>query len=162
MARTAARTVALGTDARAVERGEAMARWIKGQSGNPKGRPQGGTAIAALARSQVEKHKLIEKLGRIGAGTGEYRDVEIDQRLRAIQLLLAYGYGPPRAELERSDGVVIEVNYVARNQIAINCATSGAGASPSAGEAVQRGLLRAPMGQDAAGDGSADSSGSPG
>ena len=34
----------------------------------------------------------------------------MDQQLRAIQLLLSYGYGPPRAEMDGSDGrVVIEV-----------------------------------------------------
>ena len=44
-----------------------MPKWIKGQSGNLKGRPKNPTAIAELARSQVEKHKLIEKLGSIAA-----------------------------------------------------------------------------------------------
>jgi hypothetical protein len=41
-----------------------MARFFKGQSGNPRGRPLRGTAIAELARAQVRKYKLIEKLGR--------------------------------------------------------------------------------------------------
>ena len=45
-----------------------MARWTKGKSGNPKGRPRKGTTIADLARHQIEKHRLIEKLGSIGAG----------------------------------------------------------------------------------------------
>ncbi len=30
-----------------------MARWITGESGNPKGRPREGTAIAGLARSKL-------------------------------------------------------------------------------------------------------------
>src|SRR5438445_10929003 len=32
-----------------------------------KGRPREGTAIAGLARSQLQRHKLVEKLGQIGA-----------------------------------------------------------------------------------------------
>src|ERR1051325_10796433 len=103
-----------------------MAKWIKGLSGNPKGRPREGAAIAGLARSQVERHKLIEKLGEIGARAGEYTNVDIGQQIRAIQLLLSYGYGPPRGELERENAAVIQVTYVERNQIAIS------GAAPSA------------------------------
>src|SRR5450631_4275251 len=133
-----------------------MARWIKGLSGNPKGRPREGTAIAGLARSQVERHKLIEKLGGIGARTGEYTKVDVDQQIRAIQLLLAYGYGPPRAELEGGYAVVIQVTYVERNQIAINGAAPGAIVCDAAGETVHRGLLRAPLGEDGTGNGSAD------
>jgi hypothetical protein len=71
-----------------------MARWIKGKSGNPTSRPKRGNAIADLARQQIAKHKLVEILGRIGGGQGEYSGVEVDQQLRAIQLLLSYGYGP--------------------------------------------------------------------
>ena len=77
-----------------------MARWVKGQSGNRKGRPRNGTAIAQLARAQVDKHKLVEKVGSIGARQGEYAKVDVDQQVRAIQLLLAYGYGPPRPDTE--------------------------------------------------------------
>lgn len=141
-----------------------MARWLKGQSGNPKGRPRSGTAIAQLARAQVDKHKLVEKLGSIGARQGEYAKVDVDQQVRAIQLLLAYGYGPPRPDTEGGDGsaVLIEVTYVERNQIAITGAAPGAITSHSGSETVQRGLLRAPLGQDVAGYESPDSSGSAG
>src|SRR5439155_21936127 len=64
----------------------AMARWTKGQSGNPRGRPKTGTAIAELARRQLEKHKLVERLGSIAAG--QEADVDVGQQLRAIQLLM--------------------------------------------------------------------------
>jgi len=106
-----------------------MGRWVKGKSGNPRGRPRKGTAIADLARSQVEKHKLVEKLGSVAAGDGDFKAVALDQRLRAIQLLLAYGYGPPRNEIETQAGLVIQVNYVQRSQSPIASATSGAMAS---------------------------------
>ena len=130
-----------------------MARWIKGKSGNPKGRPRMGAAIADLARHQIEKHKLIDKLGSIGAGQGNSNSVDVDQQLRAIQLLLSYGYGPPRGEINGNDGaVVIQVIYAERNQIAINSAALGTDASDPGGETLQRGLLRAPVGEDGAGN----------
>jgi hypothetical protein len=103
-----------------------MARWTKGQSGNRKGRPKSGIAIAELARGQVARHKLIEKLGRIGARLGEYIKVDVDQQMRAIQLLLAYGYGPPRAEVNVSEGVVIQVVYAETNHVAVTSAAPGA------------------------------------
>ena len=139
-----------------------MARWAKGKSGNPRGRPRRGTAIADLARSQIQKHKLIERLGSICAGDGEYRAVGVDQQLRAIQLLIAYGYGPPRAEVEARERLVIEVNYVARNQIAITSAASGAVTGDPGGQTVQRGLLRTSLGEDRPGNGSADPLGAAG
>ena len=139
-----------------------MARWSKGQSGNPRGRPKKEHAIADLARFQVEKHKLIEKLGSIGARVGEYGDVEVDQQLRAIQLLLGYGYGPPRGESEGREGIQIQVIYAETNHVAINGAAPGPTPSHPASETVQRGLLRAPLGQNGAGDGSSDPPGSPG
>src|SRR5580700_10236742 len=107
-----------------------MPRWIKGKSGNPSGRPKKGAAIADLARQQIAKHKLVEILGRIGGGQGEYCGVEVDQQLRAIQLLLSYGYGPPRAEVDGSDGkVIIQVIYAEKNRIAINAAAPSPAAS---------------------------------
>src|ERR1043166_9787673 len=123
-----------------------MARWSKGQSGNPRGRPRTGTAIAELARRQLEKHKLVERLGSIAAG--QEADVDVGQQLRAIQLLLSYGYGPPRPEIESSEGMTIQVIYAQRNHIEINGVAPGTTPSHRGVEAIQHSLLRAPLGQD--------------
>ena len=66
--------------------------WPKGVSGNPKGRPPVGLAVAAMARDQIERHSLLAKLGAIAARKGS-------QQVKAIELLLSYAYGRPRAEL---------------------------------------------------------------
>ena len=133
-----------------------MGRWFKGVSGNPKGRPKKGTAIADLARNQIQKHKLIEKLGSMAAGERDYQAMGVDQQLRAIQLLLAYGYGPPRAEIPTQEGIIIQVNYVERNQLAINSAAPGTVTSDPGRQTLQCGLLRTSLGQDGSGDGSVD------
>ena len=88
--------------------------------------------------------------------------MDVGQQISAIQLLLAYGYGPPKGEIESGDGVVIQVVYVERNQIAINGPTPGATASDPAGQTVQRSLLRASVGPDGTRNGSIDSPGTAG
>ncbi|SRR6266542_777411 len=74
--------------------------WPPGQSGNLNGRPLHGLAIAELARSEVERRELVAKLGAIAAGKNS-------QAVRACELLLAYAFGRPRAEvaLEHSGAV---------------------------------------------------------
>src|ERR1051325_2994663 len=131
-----------------------MARWSKGQSGNPRGRPRTGTAIAELARRQLEKHKLVEKLGSIAAGE---HDVDVGQQLRAIQLLLAYGYGPPRPEIEPNEGMRIQVVYVDRRAIGTNGAAPGTAANHRVIEAGEHTLLRSSIRKDDLRDGSPDS-----
>jgi hypothetical protein len=66
--------------------------WRKGQSGNPAGRPRVGLAIAEQARTEIARRDLVGKLGAIAAGKSS-------QQVKAIELLLAYAYGRPKAEV---------------------------------------------------------------
>jgi hypothetical protein len=129
-------------------------RWLRGASANPRGRPRTGLAISELARSEIEKHKLVETLGNIGARAGEYAKADFDDQLRAIALLLSYGYGPPRAELTGgSEGVLIQIQYVENhNSTHVTEATPGAIEDRSGIEAFQRHGLRAAVRQIDAGD----------
>ena len=105
---------------------DARGRWIKGESGNPRGRPRTGLSIAEMCRGQVEKRNLIEKLGQIAARVGDYAKVETYQQLRAIDMLVRYGYGlPGKGEIDAGDGIQITVTYV-QNQLNIAGAPSGA------------------------------------
>ena len=112
--------------------------------------------IAELARIQVQKHRLIEKLGSIAAGAGDSKAVAVDQRLRAIQLLMAYGYGPPRSEIEVREDVTVEITYVEKNRIATPSSAPSTVKDNSASQTFQRGLLRTSDGEDHIGDGSID------
>ena len=76
--------------------------WPKGQSGNPKGRPPIGAAIAEAARDEIERRSLVGKLGTIAAGRG-------GQAVKAIELLLAYAYGRPRNEVGLNLGAAPDV-----------------------------------------------------
>jgi len=74
----------------------------KGVSGNPKGRPPTGRAIAELARTEIDKHGLVVKLGHIAArGRGV-------TQLRAIEVLLHYAFGKPREEIALQHSGTIE------------------------------------------------------
>jgi hypothetical protein len=82
--------------------------------------------------------------------------------LQAMRLLLSYTDGLPiaRAEVQGAEGIQITVSYVQQNnQLKLTGATPGADENNPAIQAVQRHLLRAPLGQDGAGDGSVDSAG---
>ena len=109
-------------------------RYLPGVTGNPAGRPRTGLSIRELCRSQVEKRDLIEKLGAIAAGEGEYAKADIDARLRAITTLVQYGYGmPAKSELDAENGKIeVTVTYV-NNQLNV------ASAPQRAGEGLERG-----------------------
>jgi hypothetical protein len=69
-----------------------------GQSGNPKGRRPLFESLAEVAREEVTKRDLVGKLARIAEGTGRSKGA-LDVQVRAIALLLAYGWGQPRTEI---------------------------------------------------------------
>lgn len=137
-------------------------QWIKGTSGNSLGRPR--TALAELCRLQITKRGLVAVLGEIASRSGQYGKkykgipITVSDQINAIRLLLLYGFGVPKAEIDGADHVKIEVTYDNRS-INIANAASGAGEDHSANEAIQRRLLRPEVWQDDSGDGSSDSSG---
>jgi hypothetical protein len=100
-------------------------RYIKGGSGNPLGRPR--NALSDLCRREVDKCKLAAGLGDIFLRRGKYKDATVADCIRAAQLLLAYGFGPPRADVEMADGSVVRVIYEQRNRIEVASPASGAG-----------------------------------
>jgi hypothetical protein len=75
-------------------------RWLPGASVNARGRAPRGFTIAEQARDQVERRKLIEKLGEMAERPG-------DDQIAAMHLLLAYGYGLPKAEIETADEATV-------------------------------------------------------
>jgi len=126
--------------------------WQKGRSGNPRGRPRSGQELGSLLRHMVDRRRFAAKLCEL-CYAGD---------VQAMRLLLAYTEGPPmaRAEGEGVEGIQITVNYVQQsNRLELADATPGASGNNPQIQAVQRRLLRAPLRENNAGDGSADPSG---
>lgn len=139
----------------------ALGRWKKGISGNSLGRPR--IALSVLCREQITKHGLVGILGAIASRSGDYgpkyknRDVLVTpaDQIAAIKLLLTYGYGLPKAELDTGD-VKIEVTYDNRS-VTIANAAPGPGENHRGGKEIQHRLVREALRQDDAGPGPADS-----
>ena len=125
--------------------------WQKGRSGNPHGRPRLGEELCGILRQTVDRQRFAEKLCEL-CYAGD---------VQAMRLLLAYTDGLPisRTEVDGTDGIQITVNYVQQNNcLELASTTSSPIDSNPAIQAVQRPLLRSPLGQDRAGRGSADPS----
>jgi hypothetical protein len=138
-------------------------RWIKGVSGNDLGRPR--NALAELCRQQITKHGLVAVLGSIAARTGDYGgkkkiEVSVGDQVQAIKLLLLYGFGAPKNEIDSGD-VRIEVTYDNRSVNIANAAPFP-GEDHQRGEAVQRAVVRPEIWQNDARHGPADSPGAAG
>ena len=69
----------------------------KGQSGNPGGRPKGSKGFKERCRAFANEEGL-NTLIEIARESGD------KDRLKAVELLLAYGYGKPRQALDIGDG----------------------------------------------------------
>ena len=70
--------------------------WVKGVSGNPGGRLQVPKDFAEKCRAFIEDVGWDELLKFVGT------DVYKKDKLKAIELLLAYGYGKPKQSYEVS------------------------------------------------------------
>jgi hypothetical protein len=93
---------------------DARGRILPGYSGNNLGRPR--TALSELCRAQISKHALVAVLGSIAARTGEYAKkttvpLTVSDQINAIRLLLLYGYGAPKSEIDAGNDVKIQVTY---------------------------------------------------
>jgi len=140
---------------------DARGRWIKGVSGNDLGRPR--SALAELCRQQITKHGLVAVLGSIGARTGDYGtkkkiDVSVNDQVQAIKLLLLYGFGAPKNEIDSGD-VRIEVSYADNRSINVANTTPGTGDDHTGVQAIQRSIVRPEVWQNDPGDGPAHTSG---
>ena len=69
----------------------------KGKSGNPGGRPKGSKGFKERCRAFADDEGLDTLIGIA-------RDSDGKDRLKAVELLLAYGYGKPRQALDIGDG----------------------------------------------------------
>lgn len=115
--------------------------WRKGRSGNPRGRPKVGEELGALLRQTVDRRRFAEKLCQL-CYAGD---------VQAMRLLLSYTDGPPNASaaIKGAERIQILVNYAKQeNRNRTDGATRGAIDDHPTGEALQRRLLRSPLGQD--------------
>lgn len=85
----------------------------KGQSGNPSGRPKGAVAATTRMREQCEKYgdEIVDYLVAV-MRNGEN---ETSERTAAAKILLEYGYGKPKQQVDLTDGeggpakIIVEV-----------------------------------------------------
>jgi len=127
----------------------AKGHWAPGNTGNSLGRPR--TALSELCRREISKRGLVAGLGAIFARTGKYKDAAVADSIRAAQLMLAYGFGPPRPEESETANGTIRVIYEKRSRVEITGTASGAVAGDLREAALQCDGVREKMGEIDAG-----------
>lgn len=108
--------------------------FVKGVSGNPKGRPKVHLAAAEMAREQIKRHRLFDKLGKAAARLNDTK-LSTEERslaLRAAATLIEHGFGKPaqRIDVQKEDIQIRVIYETYRLEIA--------GAAPSATDSAQR------------------------
>ena len=78
-----------------------MAKWEKGQSGNPKGRAPKGQTITDLLRQELDRQKFVEAL----------LELCYAKDLAAIKLVINYVDGLPVQPVEENSEVKVTVVY---------------------------------------------------
>lgn len=74
-------------------------KWLKGQTGNPKGGPRKDAAIEKAARELVERGDYNWALETL-RGIADNPKARGTDRIRAVELVMAYAYGRPRVRAE--------------------------------------------------------------
>lgn len=70
--------------------------WVKGQSGNPDGRPKGRTLFRQLVLDETKRGEELVVIALQIARTGE----KDSDRMRALEFLAAYAFGKPTERVE--------------------------------------------------------------
>src|SRR5262245_31936301 len=88
-------------------------RFLKGISGNKRGRPKRGEAIAEQARIRIKKHRILDRITAMACGKQgtekNSKDVDVRVQLEAARMLLAYGFGQPTKIVETNERKVQEI-----------------------------------------------------
>ena len=141
--------------------------WVKGQSGNPAGKPRREKTISSVLRAKLDTEAFVDRLIALAKG-GD--DIDAQTSLGAMRMILNYCDGLPiaRAEVDPGEGLLINVTYthteqrnyhVENNRIELTGAPSSPTTRSGAAQALYDPRMRAPLRKDDTGDERNSSSG---
>lgn len=89
--------------------------WQPGQSGNPKGRPRTGHALAEAIRAKVDPVELAEIALGIARDAGE----QAKDRLTAVKFLADHGWSKPVIAVDTGGAAPLDFSKLSSDQLAI-------------------------------------------